>query len=312
MRRLLDAWRRFFYTPGATAPLDQFRRYLAIWTGAWALIHLPHAEELYCRPILREGLADVWFGLPAPPLAFVLVLSAGLVAALVLVITGVRTRASTWAATSCFAALVVLDASELLAYNGLALLQWTIVAVAPDGPSAPRWATRLAMLQLSTVYGFAALSKLVEGPAWRDGSAITRILGSPRYGQHFASNLLPPMQGAWPVLLAWVGDRPRAVHCARPVAPSHPHGRRPGAGRPSRRHDADHACIVAVPRTDARAPRAILALAGGHVTWHVFRLQPVSKTSPRIGPGRGLMGRRNRSEPLFGSAQPNCRGWVGF
>ena len=44
---------------------------------------------------------------------------------------------------------------------------------------------------------------LVEGPAWRDGSALTRILGSPRYGQHFASNLLPPMQGAWPVLLAW-------------------------------------------------------------------------------------------------------------
>jgi hypothetical protein len=42
-----------------------------------------------------------------------------------------------------------------------------------------------------------------------------------------------------------------------------------------------------------------------------FRLQPVSKMSPRIGPGRGLVGRRNRSEPLFGSAQPNCRGWVG-
>ena len=42
-----------------------------------------------------------------------------------------------------------------------------------------------------------------------------------------------------------------------------------------------------------------------------FRLQPVSKTSPRIGPGRGLAGRRNRSEPLLGSAQPNCRGWVG-
>ncbi len=41
------------------------------------------------------------------------------------------------------------------------------------------------------------------------------------------------------------------------------------------------------------------------------RLQPVSKTSPRIGPCRGLAGRRNRSEPLFGSAQPNCRGWVG-
>ena len=42
-----------------------------------------------------------------------------------------------------------------------------------------------------------------------------------------------------------------------------------------------------------------------------LRLQPVSRTSPRIGPSRGLAGRRNRSEPLFGSAQPNCRGWGG-
>ena len=31
-----------------------------------------------------------------------------------------------------------------------------------------------------------------------------------------------------------------------------------------------------------------------------------------MGPCWGLAGRRNRSEPLFGSAQPNCRGWVGF
>jgi hypothetical protein len=40
-------------------------------------------------------------------------------------------------------------------------------------------------------------------------------------------------------------------------------------------------------------------------------LQPFSKPSPRIGPGWGLEGRRNRSEPLFGSAQPDCRGWAG-
>lgn len=203
MRRLVDAWRRFFYAQGATAPLDRFRQYLAIWTGAWALVHLPYARELYCRPILREGLADVWLGLPPPPLALILTLGAGLAAALVLVIAGVRTRAATWAATCCFAALLVLDAGALLAYNGLALLQWTIVALAPEGPVAPRWATRVAMLQLSTVYGFAALAKLIEGPSWRDGSAITRIFGSARYGQHLASNWLPPAEGAWPLVLGW-------------------------------------------------------------------------------------------------------------
>ncbi|MBA3548253.1 MAG: HTTM domain-containing protein [Nannocystis sp.] len=203
MRRLVETWRRFFYAPDATAPLDRFRRYLAVWTGAWALTHLPHARELYGRPILREGLADLVPGLTPPPLALVLVLSAGLVAALVLVLAGVRTRTATRVVAGCFAALVMLDASELLAYNGLALLQWTILALAPEGPVAPRWAARLVMLQLSTVYGFAALTKLIEGPAWRDGTAIARIFGSPRYGQHLVSNWLPPAEGAWPLALGW-------------------------------------------------------------------------------------------------------------
>lgn len=40
-------------------------------------------------------------------------------------------------------------------------------------------------------------------------------------------------------------------------------------------------------------------------------LHPFSKPSSRMGPVWGLEGSRNRSEPAFGSAQPNCRGWVG-
>lgn len=203
MRCCVDAWRRFFYTAEASAALDRFRVYLAVWTGAWALTHLPHAQELYCRPILREGIADLWLGWPPPPLALVVTLGVGLVAALALIVLGVRTRAATWVVVACFAALLVLDAGKLLAYNGLALLQWSIVALAPAGPVAPRWASRLAMLQLSTVYGFAALAKLVEGPGWRDGSAIAHIFGSGRYGRHLASNWLPAPAGAWPLVLGW-------------------------------------------------------------------------------------------------------------
>jgi len=55
VRRCADAWQRFFYTAEPSAALDRFRVYLAVWTGAWALTHLPHAQELYCRPILREA-----------------------------------------------------------------------------------------------------------------------------------------------------------------------------------------------------------------------------------------------------------------
>ena len=83
--------------------------------------------------------------------------------------------------------------------------------------------------------------------------------------------------------------------------------RRSGGGRASR---CTRPCIASPYRSSgAGRPGPPRGRFGGAAVW---RLQPVSKTSPRTGPSRGLAGRRNRSEPLFGSAQPNCRGWVGF
>jgi hypothetical protein len=43
------------------------------------------------------------------------------------------------------------------------------------------------MLQVSSVYVFAALSKLTEGTAWRSGEAVALIFGSTRQGQHLLS-----------------------------------------------------------------------------------------------------------------------------
>lgn len=202
MPRVVEAWRRWFFAPAPTAAIDRFRRLLALWTCAWAWVHLPHAQELYCRPILREGIADLWLGLGPPPWIVIAGLGTGLIAGCGLVIAGLRVRAATGLAAGCFAGLAVLDAGQLLAYNGLALLQWGIVALAPAGPQAPRWAWRLATLQLATMYGFAGLAKLVEGPGWWNGEALARVLSSPRVGQHLLSHWLPAT-GTWPMLAGW-------------------------------------------------------------------------------------------------------------
>ena len=77
-----------------------------------------------------------------------------------------------------------------------------------------------------------------------------------------------------------------------------------------------HPTAAARPRATGRSSRCTSACSGrwlkmSYGTGSISRLQPVSKTVTRIGVGWGLMGRRNRSKPLFGSAQPNCRSWDG-
>lgn len=195
----------FFFAREPIARVVQLRRGLALWTGAWALVHLPHADELYCRPVLREGFYDRWLAGPPPPLALVAALGVALLAGLALVAEGRHTRRAQWLVVAAFAALYLLDGGRARAYTTLALVQWSLLLLAPIGPptaTAQRWAARLLMLQVSAVYGFAALAKLVEGPAWRDGAAIARILGTSRHGEHLLSRLLPE-PGAWSLALGW-------------------------------------------------------------------------------------------------------------
>lgn len=206
MDKLRRAYHEFFFAAEPIARVRLFRRGLALWTVVYLGQQLPHLEELYCRPILREGRFDAWFGIPPPPYALIAGLMAALLVALALVIVDVATRRAQLVVVALFLTLSLLEASPPRAYGELAMVQWPLVALAPVGPPdrlAPRWGTRLVMLQLSAVYVYAALAKLVEGPAWRDGEAIVLISRSAFYGQHLLSAGVTVERGPLALALAW-------------------------------------------------------------------------------------------------------------
>lgn len=197
------AYRRFFFAEEPLGRLVWYRRGMALWTCSWALVHLPYADEIYSRSFLREGIYDRWTGGPPPSLALVIGLSLALALGLGLVLAERLVRPAIVVVWTAFAALYVLDAGQLRAYTTLALVQWGLLGLGALGPSAaPRWSARLMMLQVSAVYFFAALAKLIETPLWRDGEAVARIFGSDRYGQHLLSSLAPA-PGPWTVAVGW-------------------------------------------------------------------------------------------------------------
>lgn len=206
MDRLRRAYHRFFFAEEPIARVRLFRRGLALWTVVYVALQVPHLEELYCRPILREGRLDAWLGIPPPPYALVVALVAVLFVALALVILDVATRRAQLVVVALYLGLSLLEASPPRAYGELAMVQWPLLALAPVGPPerlAPRWGTRLVMLQLSAVYCYAALAKLVEGPGWRDGEAIALISRSQFYGQHLLSAGVTVDRGPLALALAW-------------------------------------------------------------------------------------------------------------
>ena len=203
MTRAEPALQRFFFADEPCARASRFARGLAAWTGVYVLMQLPHLEELYCRPILREGRFDTLVGPWPPPLPLVIALATLLLVALALVAADRGGRTARAGAAGLFAGLVALEASGPRAYAELAAIQWALVAMAPLHGPAPRWATRLMMLQLSTVYGFAALSKMTEGTGWWSGEALVWIFASERQGQHLLSASLPLKPGPLAGALAW-------------------------------------------------------------------------------------------------------------
>lgn len=200
---MAEALRRFFFAEEATVRVEWFARGLALWTGAYALMQWPHLEELYCRPVLREGRLDAYLHGWAPPSWLIVGLMALLLSACALVAAGRGGRAARASAAGLFALLVGFEASSPRAYAELAALQWSFVALAPVGRTGPRWATRLLMLQLSAVYVFAGLSKLAEGTAWWSGDAVVWIFRSSHQGQHLLSAWLTLTPGLVARAIAW-------------------------------------------------------------------------------------------------------------
>lgn len=206
MRRARAALRRFFCAEEASGRALLFARGLALWTGAYVLAQLPYLDELYCRPVLREGRFDRWFGPTIAPWPAIAAVVGLLLVALALVASGRGGRPARAGAAGLFLVLVGAEASAPRAYAELAAIQWILVALMPaarEAGTASRWATRLMMLQLSTVYVFAALAKLLEGTAWRSGDAVVLIFRSARQGQHLLSAWLPLAAGPLARAIAW-------------------------------------------------------------------------------------------------------------
>jgi hypothetical protein len=202
--RLRRRWAAFFHEPAPTAPVLWFRRLLAGWTAAHVLTRVPHVEELYVREVLHDGMLRRWFAVPPPPAWLVYLTIAGLLLALASILADRAVRPAQLAALALFALLAGLEGATPRAYVELALIQWSLLQFAPvRDTTAPPWPTRLLALQFASVYLFAALAKLSEGPGWRSGEALTRMFGSPHYGDYLLSPWLAQLGPPAPLLLAW-------------------------------------------------------------------------------------------------------------
>lgn len=199
LARATSAVDRFFFGDTVTVGVVLYRRFLALWTFLFFLPRVPHAYELYARPILRQT-AKPWrmIGDPIPPLWLV-----HLALGVLLVLLVVMMVSSRWARLAHVALLVPLsflfavDTVMPRAYGGLAYFQWWLLLLAPyeravddDGVLAARPAVGLRLLQLQfcAVYFYAVFSKLLDGGGWVDGTAVYNAFNSVRYGKHWLSS----------------------------------------------------------------------------------------------------------------------------
>jgi hypothetical protein len=156
-----------------------FRRLLCAWTVVYLGARLPHVEELYCRPVLREGLLPA-LAVPPPPSLLVTALFAAALLALVPLALGRRERLAWAVFFPAYLAIFVLDPMMPRGYGTLSVVQWGILGL------PPAVAATLLRLQWSSVYLFTVVAKLAAG-GWWDGTALWVSLRNDRYGDFLLS-----------------------------------------------------------------------------------------------------------------------------
>ena len=170
-------------------PVLVYRSLLAAWLVAHLAPRLPHLEELYARPVLREDpLRHV--GLPPLPVPVVAAVFAGAVGGLVALGVGWRPRAAWLVAFPCAAAIWAWSPESSKAYGALATLQlgllWFAPFDAPAGATARAWPARLLVAQWASVYALSVGAKLSEAP-WREGAALFFALNGEAHGRWLLS-----------------------------------------------------------------------------------------------------------------------------
>lgn len=207
LHRAVDAWNRWWFTPRSIAPLVPLRIVLGLLVALWGVSLVADARAFLgpdgVLPVvpdvrIRMGLLQLWRTDTAAVLVAAACIPAGLAVAL-----GWRTRA-----TTILAFLLLLSVSRRNAWilnSGDALLRHALLflAMTPAGaawsldqrrtdranafvhfPRAAPWGLRLLQLQLSFVYLFSTISKLLGEP-WLRGTALAdawRIGDIARFG----------------------------------------------------------------------------------------------------------------------------------
>jgi hypothetical protein len=196
VRRVADAWARFWFAPEPTSSLALFRIAIGFISFGWALSLVPDFHAFFSAdgvepvaPVLaRPGGWGVLNTFPDYPVAVALLVA--LVVASLCLTVGYRTRL---ASVVVFVAVVSFERRAPSIWNsgdGLLQVLCFFLMFAPAGvslsvdrwrnardrfwefPARAHWAVRLVQIQVSVVYLSSVWFK-VNGTGWLDGTAVS-------------------------------------------------------------------------------------------------------------------------------------------
>jgi hypothetical protein len=193
MRRLREAWDRFFFTEAPVLGVVLFRVGLAVWTMGLFALRLPYLAEVHSGHPLGQPIPQLAAIAPYVPLWAIWALYGVAFVVLFLFALGWNARIMHSLFLLLSFVLIGWDTALLRAYGRLGWTQWLLLYAAPyDLPrhaQAPVWGVRLLQLQFSSVYVFTVLAKTFEGFGWFDGATLYWSLHNPQWVRDWVSAL---------------------------------------------------------------------------------------------------------------------------